>query len=517
MKSNKLKKARVVISIFFFLSILLLFIDIKNILPASLYNSVLYLQFMPALIGFGTVSFGLLIILLLTLLFGRVYCSTICPLGILQDIINFISRKIRKKKRFSYLKENVWVRYSLLAVSILSLATGYLLVINLLDPYSNMGRIFSTFARPSVIYANNFISKIMEQFGIYTFYPAEFKGILLSTFLFSLIFLSIILWLSFTKGRLYCNLICPVGTFLGFLSKYSFYKIRIDKDSCKSCKVCERVCKAGCISTENKNVDFDRCVGCFNCLSVCPSNGIRFTKKVKKDKEVLLQEPDSSKRSFITKSIAYTLLLAGIDYAQIVIRNKRPTKVPNIKKYPIAPPGAHSIEALNNSCTACQLCVSACPTGVLQPSYLEYGFFSMLQPRMDYSKSFCNYECTKCADVCPNDAISRILPDKKKLTQIGKAHFIKENCIVHTENTDCGACSEHCPTKAVRMIPFKNNLNAPEVKVEYCIGCGACEHACPVKPHKAIFVDGNPVHQFAKKPESKKVEEKVNLKEDFPF
>ncbi len=142
---------------------------------------------------------------------------------------------------------------------------------------------------------------------------------------------------------------------------------------------------------------------------------------------------------------------------------------------------------------------------------------------MDYSTSFCNYECTACAEVCPTGAILPIQVENKKLIQLGKAKFIKENCVVFTENTDCGACSEHCPTKAVRMIPYipennpKKNLHLPEVRDEYCTGCGACEHACPTKPYKSIYVEGNPVHLTAKKPPEEKIEQKIDYREDFPF
>ncbi len=108
-------------------------------------------------------------------------------------------------------------------------------------------------------------------------------------------------------------------------------------------------------------------------------------------------------------------------------------------------------------------------------------------------------------------------PEEKKLTQLGKAIFVKENCIVETEGTECGACSEHCPTKAVKMVPYKN-LHLPELKNDYCVGCGACEFACPTKPYKAIYVEGNPVHLTAQKPPEEKLEQqKVNMKEEFPF
>lgn len=136
---------------------------------------------------------------------------------------------------------------------------------------------------------------------------------------------------------------------------------------------------------------------------------------------------------------------------------------------------------------------------------------------MEYGSGYCNYDCVICGDVCPSGAILPIPLEQKKLSQLGVAKFVKENCIVETEGTDCGACSEHCPTKAVNMVPYKGKLVIPEVKSDYCIGCGACEHACPTKPYKAIYVDGNPIHKVAKKAETKQIDQKVDYKEAFPF
>jgi formate hydrogenlyase subunit 6/NADH:ubiquinone oxidoreductase subunit I len=134
---------------------------------------------------------------------------------------------------------------------------------------------------------------------------------------------------------------------------------------------------------------------------------------------------------------------------------------------------------------------------------------------MDFGASYCNFECTVCTEICPSGAMRKMTVEEKKLNQAGRVVFIKQNCVVYTENTDCGACTEHCPTKAVTMVPYKNS-RLPEVKPEYCIGCGACEHACPTRPYRAIYVDGNPVHLIAKKKEPEKKQE-VNLKDDFPF
>jgi ferredoxin len=167
-------------------------------------------------------------------------------------------------------------------------------------------------------------------------------------------------------------------------------------------------------------------------------------------------------------------------------------------------------------CTACHLCVSACPTQVLQPTYFLYGLTGFLQPRMDFITSFCNFECILCGEVCPTGAILPLIKEEKKLVQLGKSNFVKENCIVNTKNTACGACSEHCPTKAVNMVPFKDKLTIPEVNNKICVGCGACEYACPTDP-KSIYVEGNPVHLVAEKPKEVKIEEKIDYKEEFPF
>jgi ferredoxin len=137
-------------------------------------------------------------------------------------------------------------------------------------------------------------------------------------------------------------------------------------------------------------------------------------------------------------------------------------------------------------------------------------------PHMSNKIGFCNFECTICGDVCPNDAILPLKNENKKITQIGKVKFIKENCVVYTQKTDCGACAEHCPTKAVKMeLDAELNLRVPIITEELCVGCGACEHACPTKPFKSIYVDGNPVHQIAEKPKDEKLE--IIEEEDFPF
>lgn len=529
-----LKKVRVVISLLFFISIALIFLDFRNLIPVNIINYLMFLQFVPSAIKFlGTLSiavFGFAVVLLLTVLFGRVYCSTICPFGTFQDILIFVSKKFRIKKFFRFTKEQKILRYSILALTLALIPFAGLFLINLLDPYSNFGRIFTGLFKPVVIGGNNLVSSTLEYFKNYSLYPIEQKGISIIALIFPVFMLVLVSWLSVKKGRLYCNSVCPVGTLLGFLSKYAIFRIVIDKNNCNGCGKCELACKSSCINKKTHEVDFSRCVGCMNCLASCPSEGIIYEFAYKSKPKMKEIEADFNKRSFIVSTSVYVLGIMGLANAQYKIESKKESKMALYRKNPITPPGSKGIKHFTSNCTACHLCVSACPTKVLQPSFLEYGFTGMMQPRMENAKGYCNLKCNICSTVCPSGAIQPIGLEEKEKTQLGVAIFVHENCIVYTENTDCGACSEHCPTKAVNMVPY-NKLFIPKVTEEYCIGCGACEYACPTKPFKAIYIEGNTIHKIAKKNVEKKVEpekapavktekkqeKKVEKEEDFPF
>ncbi len=513
----KLRKVRVVISVTTFAIFTILFLDIHHLLPPSLLKIAALSQFIPSFLNltealqFAAISF--LIFTLLAFLFGRVYCSTLCPLGILQDIFSKISKRFKKRFKYHYSDERKYLRYGFLLIAILLFIFGNIFGLLLLDPYSNFGRIITSFINPLLIGLNNAASFTLENLDIYWFYPVEFKSIGYFSIFFSWFVLLLILYLSANRGRLFCNTVCPVGTFLGFISKFSFYKIKVEETNCSKCGVCETVCKSECIDSKGGVIDFSRCVNCLNCFTVCPSKAVVYqSDKVKKAVTV-----NEDKRNFIA---GVALFFAGgkiTSLAQDSLKVLRKTSIPEYKLFPVSPPGASSISEFNDKCTACTLCVTACPTKVIQPSFLEYGFTSMLQPRMDYHKSFCNYDCVACTEVCPTGALKPLKIEEKKLTQLGKAKLIEDNCIVFKDKTMCAACSEHCPTKAVHTVPYEKNLLAPEIDEEICIGCGACEFACPTKPYKSIYVEGNLIHQRAEKPKSEKQEIEIDYKEEFPF
>ncbi|MGD0342653.1 MAG: 4Fe-4S dicluster domain-containing protein [Bacteroidales bacterium] len=519
MTSSALSKIRVIFSILVLILFVSVFVDFRHLIPNKYINVLTFLQFIPSGYKFFyigiTAAIGFIIILLLTLISGRTYCSFLCPLGIFQDIFSRIGGRIKKRfRRFGFKKPHTVLRYGLLVITlIVTLIWGTYFLI-LLDPYSIFGRFMTYFIKPIVLILNNFLSGILGRFDIYTLVNTPVTKFPLLIYAIPAAFLLLAGIMSLAKGRLYCNTICPIGTFLGLISKISIFRIKFDEVKCTRCGRCSLACKSSCIDFLNHDIDISRCVDCFNCLKSCPDKALSYGLVIVRKKE---HTTDIERRKLIVGSVLLFLGLPNSSSGQNSAAPK-PTKVSTIKEsrnYPVCPPGSIGIENFTKKCTACSLCITVCPNNVLIPSLREYGLSGIMQPRLDYHKSFCTYECIKCLEICPTGAIMPLTLEAKKLTQLGKAVFIKDNCIVKTEKTACGACSESCPTKAVHMIPFEGKLVIPETKDEICIGCGHCEFACPTTPYKAIYVDGNPMHKAAKKPENVKSETKKPV--EFPF
>ncbi len=521
MTSSLLSKIRIFFSVLILILFVSIFVDFRHLIPNRYINIVTFIQFIPSgykFITVGTIATaGFIVVLLLTVFSGRTYCSFLCPLGILQDVFSRTGGQVKKRfRRFGFKKPHTILRYSLLLIVLIVTLVWGTILLTLLDPYSIFGRLMTFFVKPLLLILNNFFSGILGRFDIYTLVNTPLVKFPLLGFIIPSVFLLIIGIMSFLKGRLFCNTICPVGTFLGLISKISIFRINFDDIRCTRCGRCSLACKSSCIDFLNKDIDVSRCVDCFNCLKSCPEKAISYGLVTIHKKE---NQIDNERRKVIAGSILLFLGFSNSSSGQTASATvPKPTKASTVKenrKYPVCPPGSAGIDNFTKKCTACSLCISVCPNNVLIPSVLEYGISGILQPRLDYHKSFCTYECIKCLEICPTGALMPLAMEAKKLTQIGKAVFIKDNCIVKTEKTACGACSESCPTKAVHMIPFEGKLVIPETKDEICIGCGHCEFACPTTPYKAIFIDGNPEHKAAKKPENVKSEVKKPV--EFPF
>ena len=487
-------KIRKILGGVFFALITLLFLDFTGTIH-TWFGWMAKIQFLPAVLALNVgVVIGLV---LLTLLMGRIYCSVICPLGVLQDIFGWFGKKA-KKNRYSYSKPLNVLRYIMLGLFVVALVAGFGSIAAIIAPYSAFGRIVANILSPVYLWGNNLLAMLAESVNSYAFYSAEvwFKGGL--TLVVAVVTLVALFVLAFRNGRTYCNTICPVGTVLGFLSKFSYLKPVIDTTKCNGCGLCAKNCKASCINPENHKIDYSRCVVCLDCIDKCKKGAIKYVPANKVAKQAPSPASEAGRRAFLsTSALIATATMAQevkqkMDGGFATIEDK---EIPN-RKTPITPFGSLSAKNMAQHCTACQLCVQVCPNQVLRPSC---DLMKFMQPEMSYERGYCRPECTKCSEVCPTGAIKPITKEAKSSTQIGHAKWHRCTCIVNTDKVQCGNCAEHCPTGAIQMVPMDANdpksLKIPAVNTERCIGCGACEYVCPSRPFSAIRVEGHEVHR----------------------
>ena len=500
-----LRKIRIVLATVVFVGITLLFLDFTGTLHHWL-GWLAKIQFLPAVLALNVVVIVALV--LLTLVFGRIYCSVICPLGILQDVL---ARLRRKKNKYSYSKEVRWLRYPMLVVMVVALIAGVGSLFQLFAPYSAFGRIATMLLQPLWMLGNNVLGVLAERADSYAFYTVDVWMKSLPVFVIALVTLVVLVVLAWRGGRTYCNTICPVGTALSLLSRFSLLKVRFNEDKCKNCSMCSRNCKAACIDFKTHSVDYSRCVVCGNCISQCKFGALAYKAGYKTNgyngsnganganwANGINESVDASKRSFlIATALATTAAMAQkkeklMDGGLAELEDK----VAPERQTPLTPPGSLSFQHFAQHCTGCQLCVSECPNDVLRPSS---DLMHLMLPEMSYERGHCRPECTRCGEVCPAGAIKLVDQDEKSSIQIGHAVFIQKNCVAVTDGVECGNCSRHCPTGAIEMVALNEEDDetpyVPAVNEEACIGCGACEYVCPARPFSAIMVEGHEVHR----------------------
>ncbi len=368
-----------------------------------------------------TIFSGILIafLLLLTLLFGRIYCSTICPLGLLQELylLIFHRKKLPTQKSSS-------IKYFIAAIAFGTLLGGTAYFMRLIDPYSIFGSAISG-----------------TTYGI--------------------TIIVIIALLTWFKGRYFCTNICPVGTLLGLIARHSIYKLQIDKDSCVACGLCTQKCPSGCIDFKNKTINNETCIKCFRCLTLCHNGGISYKREKSQKSNTSL---NFGRRRFLIGAGALAVLAvaykSGVKLGDNVVK-----KLKNV----LLPPGAGNTKDFANKCLNCNLCVANCPMKIIQKADEEFPVV-----HIKYQKSFCDYNCHKCSEVCPSGAIQRLTLKEKRHTQIGLATINIDSCI------QCGLCVMECPRSAIT----KEQGDFPKVDADKCIGCGACQAVCPVSAIK---------------------------------
>ncbi len=464
---------RIVSSLFFVLTCL----SVVFILPQNWAENVLSFQLGPEIIrllsGFVAISvLGMAIILILVVVFGRIYCSTICPLGFLQDISIWIGKLpgIKSKYEISSKKRLKLVRIGLLVVTVVLLIFGNAFLIGLVEPFT----IFSRF-----LY---FLKMLFNGLGSHSFWPVL---IILSSVL-----LVIIPALKF--GRFFSSWNCPLGTVLWGLSPISIFRFKISQSVCNQCNKCMASCKSGAISSQTNEIDQALCVGCFNCVSVCNQKAIKIAPERNDTKLKVVdnkQKSDSkgiaaSRRKFITQSGSF-LLATTIPLNAIT--NWIDLKSTKNQLFPVFPLGAKKIGQFLNKCTGCMLCAQKCPTGIIKPSTGSL-LVSPILPILDFQHNYCLEDCVACSQICPTGALDEVFQEKKKTTKMASLELNLKDCRIVAEGLECDICAEICPVKAIEMkLNSEQKIALPSVIQDLCNGCGKCLYRCPVKTKAGIF------------------------------
>ena len=393
---------------------------------------------------------------------------------------------------------------------VVALVAGVGSVVQLLAPYSAFGRIATMLLQPLWMLGNNLLASLAERADSYAFYSVDVWLKSLPVLVIAAVTVVVLMVLAWRNGRTYCNTICPVGTMLSLLARFSWLKVRFDADKCRSCSLCTKNCKAACIDYKTHTVDYSRCVVCGDCLQKCKFGALRYDNarlhNIQHPSPNIQHpspnpqhpSPDSSKRSFLLASaLATTAAMAQEQkifdggYADLA------DKVAPERQTPLTPPGSLSARNMATRCTGCQLCVSECPNDVLRPST---DLLHLMQPTMSYERGYCRPECTRCSTVCPAGAIKPLDEVEKSSIQIGHAVWIKKNCVAVTDGVECGNCARHCPVGAIEMVQLDEDddlsPSVPAVNESRCIGCGACEYVCPSRPFSAIIVEGHEQHKY---------------------
>ncbi len=499
-------------------------------------NAVLVTQFAPGLMSLTSVFFvdtlaAVVLIAVATLLFGRIYCSVLCPLGILQDGIAFVAQRLKGKahRRYRFLDTRP-VKYGVFLFVLILGAAGVMLPLVALLPSSNFFTITSNvflkffnlilelLAQGAQCVAENaFLAHFKVAHGPGA--PGWYESVVppAAAFGFSLGVFLLVAALAAWRGRIYCNTLCPVGAVLSLIGRKPLYRIALSQDMCVCCGMCEAACKGGAIDSKKKSVLAENCVMCFNCIPACNRGGVRLEKRPK------MASFSLSRRHFIGAAGG---VVAGAGVA-VIARKLENALPPKPSSEPAMPPGAGNAKRFHEKCVGCGICIRECKGKVLVPAVGQYGLAGFMQPVVDYSRGSCVYTCNHCSKVCPAGALLPLSLAEKQRTRIGVA-FVSGSCV------GCGLCAEKCPSNAIfiesrTLIPLPPDAPQPsvhpprreaetqrkaKVQLDDCIGCGVCRHVCPLPDGPAITVSGVSEQILVKPPEARTEAENAEKKTD---
>lgn len=278
-------------------------------------------QVLPALLAGNLLVIAVIIVL--TLLLGRIYCSVLCPLGISQDFVFWLAKRRKKNRRkFTFRRERRIVRYSILMLTGLAFLAGLSGFVGLVDPYSIFGRIVHDGLGLPVAYGWNALVGVNESHGwIPVLSKTDILWPPLAAMALAGVYFVVLTVLAWRYGRAYCHTVCPVGTLLGTLSRFSLFRPVIDGSRCIHCGACEKTCRSSCIDVAHGFVDTSRCVDCFDCVAVCPKGALTFSRTlpVKLPEKKLSGEGISRREMLLTTAVAAGTIAAGLARSQTVV------------------------------------------------------------------------------------------------------------------------------------------------------------------------------------------------------
>ncbi len=487
----KIRTARRISQVFFF-SLFTFFVVVTDLRYLKGYPVSLFLELDP-LVAFATaitthsIYKGLLWSLLLiipTVLLGRVFCNWICPYGILHHFIGWVFGKGRaadpvriESNRYRSIYQ---IKYIILIAMIVAAICGTL-QIGLLDPICLFYRSMSTAVLPAINLAAPSSVYVRQYFHA----GAWAIGFLL----FLLVGMNVII------PRFFCRVICPLGAFLGTLSSAALWRIDRNPTKCVDCDLCLKNCEGA--SDPHTQLRKSECFVCFNCIEDCPEDALSFKFMPPLQQEVTLPAVPA-RRAFLG------VLLGGAFFG---FGRSSGDSDRNYSKKVIRPPGSVEEKEFLDRCIKCDQCIRACPTNVLQPAIFAAGIEGLWTPILNMKVGYCELNCTLCGQVCPTGAIQRITIEEKTgvgafaaqgPVRLGTAFYDHGRCLPWSMETPCVVCEEVCPvspkaifTREVHITKRDGTpitLHQPYVDPALCIGCGICERECPVTDEAAIRV-----------------------------
>lgn len=460
--------------LFLFLgAIAVAFGDFADLSPLGAFIRLDPLLFLGQALALQTLPPGLLqvgVLVVATLVLGRVFCSHICPLGTTLDLVAWVSR-VRLAQRFH--PPQSWRRgkYVLLLGLLVAAAWG----VNLTHwgaPLSLATRLYALVLWPF----GQFVASepILGPLSPEEMVRVEHIGVLLVLF-------AALVGSAVVVPRFWCRYLCPAGGLLAVVGRWPVARRVVGAD-CTHCGRCAQVCPAGI--AEETAVAAGECFLCGRCGDRCPEGVIAFSAT-----GAQAQPFWPRRRQVLWATVGGTAAAFFASAGLWAYRGQREKGQPVAERL-VRPPGAFPEREFLEMCVRCGACLRACPTNMLQPQWGEQDGRGIFAPLAVARRGPCAPRCTACGDVCPTGALRTLSVSEKPWAKMGTARILPSKCLAWEWDRSCLVCDEACPFGAIdlRQDP-EHDVAVPFVRENRCTGCGACEHACPVQGQSAIRIN----------------------------